>query len=140
VAQSREAGTFPVPTSLPEAHAVTPDSIIDATLSWIAAIERVASSHGVRSKVFAIPVGRVDPEYVEFWRPWPRSYAWNRICDDREERLAAAATRAGIELVRLREVLAGEPGTYRKRDGHWTEKGQAIAARRIALELKKLGY
>jgi hypothetical protein len=135
-----EAGTFPVPTSQPEAHAVTPDSIIDATLSWISAIERVASSHGVRSKVFAIPVGSVDPEYVDFWRPWPRSFAWNRICDDREERLVSAAAQAGIELVRLREVLAGEPGTYRKRDGHWTEKGQAIAARRIALELKKLGY
>lgn len=135
-----ETGTFPVPSTLAQAHAVTPDAAIEATLSWIAAMERLAASRGVRARTFIVPVASVDPEYTEFWRPWPRSYAWNYICDDREKRLMSLAAASGLHLVRLREDLLGERGTYRKRDGHWTEKGQAIVAARVARELKSLGF
>ena len=34
--------------------------------------------------------------------------------------------------------LANIPGTYRKLDGHWSQKGEAIVADRVALELKSL--
>jgi hypothetical protein len=135
-----ETGTFPVPSNLAQAHAITPDAAIDATLSWIVAMERLAASSGVRLETFIVPVASVDPEYSEFWQPWPRSYAWNYICDDREERLVSLAAQAGLHLIRLREDLIGERGTYRKRDGHWTEKGQAIVARRVARELRNLGF
>ncbi|CAN5475174.1 hypothetical protein BH10PSE6_BH10PSE6_31190 [soil metagenome] len=135
-----ETGTFPVPSNLAQARAITSDAEIDATLSWIAAMERLAASRGVGIKTFVVPVASVDPDYNEFWRPWPRSYAWNYICDDREERLVSLAARKGLQVVRLREDLLGEQGTYRKRDGHWTEKGQAIVARRVARELQSLGF
>lgn len=135
-----ETGTFPVPSNLTQARAITSDAEIDATLSWIVAMERLAASRGVRVETFIVPVASVDPEYTEFWQPWPRSYAWNYICDDREERLVSSAARAGLHLVRLREDLLGERGTYRKRDGHWTEKGQAIVAGRVARELRSLGF
>ena len=135
-----ETGTFPVPATVAQARAVTPDAAIDATLSWILAIERLATSRGVRVKTFIVPVASVDPEYNEFWQPWPRSHAWNHICEDREERLVSRAQEAGMHLVRLREDLQGERGTYRKRDGHWTEKGQAIVARRVAREVHSLGF
>jgi len=103
-------------------------------------MKRLAASRGVGIKTFIVPVASVDPEYSEFWQPWPRSYAWNFICDDREERLVSSAAQIGLQLVRLREDLLGERGTYRKRDGHWTEKGQAIVARRVARELRSLGF
>ncbi|MCW5735267.1 MAG: hypothetical protein KIS73_14135 [Enhydrobacter sp.] len=135
-----ETGTFPVPSNVAQARAITPDAAIDATLSWILAIERLAASRGVRVKTFLVPVASVDAEYNEFWQPWPRSHAWNYICEDREERLVALAEQAGLRLVRLREDLQGERGTYRKRDGHWTEKGQAIVARRVAREVQGLGF
>jgi len=135
-----ETGTFPVTSNLAQARAVTSDAEIDATLSWIVATERLAASRGVGIKTFIVPVASVDPEYSEFWQPWPRSYGWNFICDDREERLVSSAAQIGLQLVRLREDLLGERGTYRKRDGHWTEKGQAIVARRVARELRSLGF
>lgn len=135
-----ETGTFPVPSNVVQARAVTPDAAIDATLSWILAMQRLAASRGARMKTFIVPVASVDPEYNEFWRPWPRSYAWNYICEDREERLVSLAERNGFNLVRLREDLEGQRGTYRKRDGHWTEKGQAIVARRVAQEVRSMGY
>lgn len=135
-----ETGTFPVPSSRAQARAVTSDAMIDATLSWLVAMADLAASHGVRLETFIVPVASVDPEYRAFWRPWPRSYAWNDICEDREERLVSAAQRAGLRPIRLREDLLDEPGTYRKRDGHWTEKGQAIVARRVARELRSQGF
>ena len=52
--------------------------------------------------------------------------------------MAAALSKDGIRTVDLRESLAGIPGTYRKLDGHWSQKGEAIVADRVALELKSL--
>jgi len=135
-----ETGTFPVPSNLVQARAVTSDAEVEATLSWIVAIHRLAASRGVAIKTFIVPVASVDPGYSEFWQPWPRSYAWNYICDDREERLVSRASQAGLPLIRLREDLLDERETYRKRDGHWTEKGQAIVARRVARELRDSGF
>jgi hypothetical protein len=135
-----ETGTFPVPAGPADAPAVTPASMIDATASWIVAMEHLAAERSVRVKTFIIPVGSIDADYAEFWKPWPRAYAWNYICDAREESLVLALAKAGISPVRLREDLADERGTYRKRDGHWTEKGEAIVARRVAQEIKKLGF
>ncbi|MBS0522198.1 MAG: hypothetical protein JSS04_01080 [Proteobacteria bacterium] len=137
---SWETGAFPVAASVEDARRFTSDAEIDATLSWIAAIDYLATSHGVRIRTFIVPVGRVDPDYFEFWKPWPRSYSYNYVCDDREERLVRQAARSGLQLVRLRDVLQGEHGTYRLRDGHWTEKGQTIVAKRVAQELQNAGF
>ena len=48
----------------------------------------------------------------------------------------AAACR--IHHVDLRENLANVPGTYRKLDGHWSQKGEAIVSDRVATELRSL--
>jgi hypothetical protein len=88
--------------------------------------------------VFLAPVGSVDPDYAEFWKPWPRAYSWNYICDERDSRLAVLLSKAGIRYVDLRENLANIPGTYRKLDGHWSQKGEAIVADRVTTELKTL--
>ena len=66
-----ETGTFPVPSNLAQARAITSDAEIDATLSWIVAMKRLAASRGVGIKTFIVPVASVDPEYSEFWQPWP---------------------------------------------------------------------
>jgi len=36
------------------------------------------------------------------------------------------------------ENLTNIPGTYRKLDGHWRQKGEAIVADRVASELRTL--
>jgi hypothetical protein len=79
-----------------------------------------------------IPVGTVDPDYVEFWRPWPRYYSYSLSADARHRRLAAALRRNGLQVVDLREVLEGAQGTYRLTDGHWTDRGTHLSAGRIA--------
>ena len=56
-------------------------------------------------------------------------------------RLAASAAALGKTKIRffdLREDLAGIPGTYRKLDGHWSQKGEAIVAGRVRRELQSL--
>jgi len=111
---------------------------IEATLSWLEAIAGLAREQNVPLLIFFAPVGTVDPAYADFWSPWPRYYAWNWLCDERLSRLVAALAKKNIRFVDLREDLKGVPGTYRKLDGHWTEKGEAIVANRMALELGQL--
>jgi hypothetical protein len=53
------------------------------------------------------------------------------------ERLAEIAGRHGITLLDLRptfraESAAGGPPVIFRKDGHWTERGHAIAARAVA--------
>lgn len=133
-----EAGTFGVATSAQDARRLVSDSEVQATFSWIAAIDRLARERGVPLRIFLAPVGTLDPEYVEFWKPWPRAYSFNYVGENRATRLAAALDAAAIRFVDLRRDLAGVAGAYRKRDGHWTQKGEAIVADRVARELRPL--
>lgn len=52
--------------------------------------------------------------------------------------LRAALLAKGVPFVDLEDDLKGIPGTYRLSDGHWTELGTDIAAKRLATELMKL--
>lgn len=111
---------------------------VDATFSWIEATDRILRKRGVPLVVFLVPMGSVDPDYVEFWKPWPRAYSWNYICEEWQSRLASALSKAGIHNVDLTDSLANVPGTYRKLDGHWSQKGEAIVADRVERELRSL--
>jgi hypothetical protein len=111
---------------------------VDATFSWIEATDRLLRKRGVPLVVFLVPMGSVDPDYVEFWKPWPRAYSWNYICEEWQSRLASALAKAGIHHVDLTDSLANVAGTYRKLDGHWSQKGEAIVADRVERELKSL--
>ena len=111
---------------------------VEATFSWIEATDRLARKRGVPLMVFVVPVGGVDPDYADFWKPWPRVYSWNYICDEWHSQLVARLAKTGIRHVDLRESLANVPGTYRKLDGHWSQKGEAIVADRVEVELRSL--
>jgi hypothetical protein len=133
-----ETREFEVAKSRQDAARLAGNGEVEATASWIEATDRLLRSHGIPLLVFLVPVGSVDPAYADFWKPWPRAYSWNYICDERGTRLASTLSKSGIRYVDLRENLANIPGTYRKLDGHWSQKGEAIVADRVALELKSL--
>jgi hypothetical protein len=135
---SWEASNFDVAANRQDAARLAGNGEVEATASWIEATERVLRSQGIPLVVFLAPVGSGDPEYADFWKPWPRAYSWNYICDERDSRLAASLSKAGIRYVDLRDNLANIPGTYRKLDGHWSQKGEAIVADRATSELKTL--
>ena len=135
---SWETGTFDMPANRQDAARLAGNGEVEATLSWIEATDRVLRRRGVPLLVFLAPVGSVDPDYADFWSPWPRAYSWNHLCDEWTSRLAAALSKDGIRHVDLRQSLAGIPGTYRKLDGHWSQKGEAIVADRVASELRTL--
>jgi hypothetical protein len=135
---SWEARDFEVATSREDAKRKADKRSVEATFSWIEATERALRKRGVPLSVFLVPMGSVDPDYVEFWKPWPRVYSWNYICDEWHSQLDAALGKAGIRHVDLRPTLEGIPGTYRKMDGHWTQKGEALVADRIKAELEAL--
>jgi SGNH hydrolase-like domain, acetyltransferase AlgX len=135
---SWETSNFDVAANRQDAARLADNGEVEATASWIEATDRLLRSHGIPLLVFLAPVGSVDPDYADFWKPWPRAYSWNYICDERDTRLASSLAKSGIRYVDLRENLANIPGTYRKLDGHWSQKGEAIVADRVALELRSL--
>jgi hypothetical protein len=81
-------------------------------------------------------VGSVDPDYAEFWKPWPRLYSYNYICDEWQSQLAARLAKRTYATSICARAWRIIPGTYRKLDGHWSQKGEAIVADRVALELR----
>lgn len=135
---SWETADYEVAKTRADAARLANPGQVDATLSWIEATQRLLRSRGVPLVVFLIPMGSADPQYVEFWRPWPRAYSWNLICDEWSRRLIEKLGKTDIKFVNLRPALEGIPGTYRKMDGHWTQKGEAIVADRVAAELETL--
>jgi acetyltransferase AlgX (SGNH hydrolase-like protein) len=135
---SWETWNFKVPTSRQDAPQFAGDGKVEATLSWIEATGRLLRSRGIPLLIVLAPVGSVDPEYVEFWKPWPRPFGWNYICEEMHARLATALAKDGLRYVDLREDLDNIQGTYRKLDGHWSQKGEAIVAHRVARELNAL--
>jgi len=135
---SWEASNLDVPRDRADAPRLAGRRHVEATLSWLEATNRVAKSRGVPLVVFLVPTGSVDPAYAEFWKPWPRAYSWNWLCDEWHAQLAAALPGAGIRFVDLRTTLDGIPGTYRKMDGHWTQKGEGLVADRVKTELERL--
>jgi hypothetical protein len=133
-----ETRDFDVAKDRKDAARLAGNGEVEATLSWIEAADRLAREHNVPLIVFLAPVGSVDPEYANFWKPWPRAYGWNYLCDEWQSRLVAALAKTKVRFVDLREDLNDIPGTYRKLDGHWSQKGEAIVADRVQGELKSV--
>jgi len=121
-----------------DAAAIDSEPTIKATLSWLVATKQLADARGIAFRVFVIPPGSVAPDFVNYWKPWPRFFAWYLLCDVRHRRLVQDLARAGVQAVDLRPLLAGVPGTYRLSDGHWTEKGILMVAHRVLAELAPL--
>ena len=125
-------------TTKEHAARLVKDGDIQATLSWLTAMDSAARERGVPLVLFIVPPGTVDPDYVAYWKPWPRFYAFNVIADYRQDRLLEALARTQIRYVDLRKDFAGVRGAYRRSDAHWTDKGVEIAANRVYEELRKL--
>jgi hypothetical protein len=124
-----------VPHDAQEADRMIDPTPVDQTLSWLVGAEELAKAHGAKLFVALAPVGIADPDYVAFWKPWPRYLSYSLSADARHKRLATALRERGIQVIDLREALDGVRGTYRLTDGHWTELGTQIAADRVARAL-----
>jgi hypothetical protein len=133
-----ETGAILGPRNEAEIREMAGRGYIPATLSWIRAMNREAQANDVPILFFAIPVGSVDPDYARFWQSWPLTDTWNRFCAELHRQLVDAAVRERLPLIDLGPDLAGIPGTYRKLDGHWTQRGEDIVADRVARELARL--
>ena len=125
-------------TTKEQAARLVKDGDIQATLSWLTAMDRAARERGVPLVLFIVPPGTVDPDYVAYWKPWPRFFAFNVIADYRQDRLLEALARTQIRYVDLRKDFEGVRGAYRRSDAHWTDKGVEIAGNRVYEELRKL--
>ena len=102
------------------------------------AAEQLAKAHGIRLIVVLVPTGVGDPDYVEFWRPWPRYFSYSLSSNARHKRLSTLLRERGLSYVDLRDDFEGASGTYRLTDGHWTEFGTELAAERLSRELRKV--
>jgi hypothetical protein len=132
------ANPFAVVKSREDAAGFVKPADVEANLSWLLQMEKLATSHGVPIQFFIIPVGSVDPEFVEFWKPWPRYYSWYLHCDLRHDLLVQELRKTHLSFVDLKPVFNGIPGTYRKSDAHWTELGLRIAADVVFKQLQRV--
>jgi lysophospholipase L1-like esterase len=135
---SSEISTQPLPLTDAEAEAAVPVAEIDATMSWLLATNELLRARGVKFLVAVAPVGDVDPDFAEFWQPWPRYYAFTRSRSAMHKAMVGALARAKLPFVDLRPTLEGVRGTYRKSDLHWTERGHEVVAERLAQALLSL--
>ena len=133
-----ETGNWTMPRDAEEADRLDGTPMVDETLSWLVAADRLAKENGVQLVVMLVPVGTVDPAYVDFWRAWPKYFSTSLSADARHRRLAVKLRKTAVPFFDLRDDLGGVPGTYRLMDGHWTERGTEIVAGRVARELQKM--
>jgi len=132
-----ETASWPSPRTAEEAARMDMDPV-EGSLSWLVAAHRLAREHGIKFTVALAPLGTVDPNYVDYWRHWPRYYGLSLAAEARTKRLAVRLRESGVPFVDLREDLAGQAGTYRLIDGHWTVRGHEIVAARMAKEILQL--
>jgi hypothetical protein len=114
------------------------DQQIEATLSWLIALERVATAHRVPLHVYVIPPASVSPDFVEFWKPWPRVLSWYILSDARHQKLVEALRHSAVPFVDLRSDLLGVRHAYRLTDAHWSTTGVQIVAKRIYDDLSSM--
>lgn len=108
---------------------------VNATARWIDEINENAKSYNIPMIIFLVPVAEnVDPEYKEFWSPWYQAENLERLHGWRQNReaLFMVLKQNGLTAIDLTDILNGIPGTYRKFDGHWTEKGHELVAAYIS--------
>jgi len=133
-----ETGQWTMPRDAEEADRLAGGDKVDETLSWLVAADRLAKENGIQFAVALIPVGTVDPTYVDFWRPWPKYFSNSLSADARHRHLAVKLRQTAVPFFDLRDDLGGVPGTYRLTDGHWTQRGTEIVADRVTRELMKM--
>jgi hypothetical protein len=121
-----------------EAERMVDPKEIDATASWLLGAEKLAAAKGIKFLLAIAPMASVDPRYAEYWKPWPRFYSQNRRREASRRALIAELAKRGLHPIDLAQDLQGVPGTYRVTDGHWTDLGTEIVARRVAAELTKM--
>ena len=133
-----ETGTWPMPLTPEEFEGSVDPAQIASTMSWLIGAAELARSRGVKFLIAMAPSPAIDPLYEAFWSPWPRyrSFPMARLSWHRA--LRAALVAKGLPVADLEDDLKGITGTYRLSDGHWTELGTTIAARRLAIELMKM--
>jgi len=111
---------------------------IEATLSWLVALNRLAAARKIPLRVYVIPTANVSPDFVEFWKPWPRYLGWYVFSDVRHQKLVDALHHSTVPFVDLRPDLLGVRGAYRLTDAHWSARGVQIVAKRVYGELNNM--
>lgn len=133
-----ETATWMVPVTPAEIEQSLNKEQVASTLTWLLGARDLARERGIKFLIALAPVGLVDPSYAEFWSPWPRYMSYPKQSEAKHRLLRAELEALGIAAIDLTDDLKGVPGTYRVSDGHWTELGTEIAAKRLAAELLKL--
>ena len=133
-----ETANWPVPVTPAEIEQSVDKAQVASTLTWLLGARDLARERGIKFVIALAPVGVVDPSYAEFWSLWPRYMSYPRQSEAKHRLLLAGLQAQGVTVVDLTDDLKGVPGTYRVSDGHWTELGTEIAAKRLAAALQKL--
>lgn len=109
---------------------------VKATTSWLLAMNELCQAAGVPLLAVLCPGAGVDPEYMDFWNPWPRFRGKNFLFEARQAEMGRQLREKGMNCLDLAEVLQGVENVYRKTDAHWNERGHRLVAQRLAEEIQ----
>jgi hypothetical protein len=100
---------------------------------WVKAAADLCRKQGVAFTLVVVPEGfTVDSRLAGQYAALADMKAYMQNKDESTNQLVALATRAGMDLVDLRELLKGQPGSYLNMDGHWSQHGVDVVARYLA--------
>ncbi|MBL8792987.1 MAG: SGNH/GDSL hydrolase family protein [Planctomycetia bacterium] len=111
---------------------------VAATASWLTGMQELCQAAGVPMLVVLCPAGGVDPDYMDYWAPWPAFRAKNFLFEARHAEMTRQLQRNGVDHLDLADALRGERRTYRKTDAHWNERGHRLVAERLAAAIQDL--
>jgi hypothetical protein len=132
-----ETANWTVPLTPVELEQSLDKNAIAATMTWLLGARDLARERGIEFVIALAPVGIIDPSYAEFWGPWPQYMSYPRQRALMHRVLRAELEAQDITVVDLEDDFKGVANTYRVSDGHWTELGTEIAAKRLAAALAK---
>ncbi len=124
--------------SLDEALKENDEEGLKSTLSWVEKTFELSKNKGIPFVLFLIPPASVDKEFSNYWKPFPKYYSWNLICEARHIKFINYLKEKKIPYVDLRDFLNNDTNTYRKSDSHWNVKGHKLVAKVIIDQILKL--
>jgi hypothetical protein len=106
-------------------------------LYWAREMVQVCQAQQIGLTFVVIPEAfQVDSRMREQWAALADMRHLTRPCRDAADRFCRSARTDGLDVLDLHPVFEDISGTYLNLDGHWSEKGVALAAEAILDHLK----
>ena len=105
---------------------------------WVKGAYELCRKRGIGFTLVMIPDAfMVDPRMAGQWLPLANMKMYMQHKAEAIDRIINHARLEGMDVVDLRDILKGVPGTYLNLDGHWSQYGVDLIAAFLAERIEK---